>query len=231
MAGERHKGRASLAPILSIGAAFVLAGCSVFGVRSGYEQPAYDVVESLENGVEIRRYQPRVVAEVSVPTSADEGDASGRAFRILAAYIFGENRSGDDISMTAPVEISEPSEKIGMTAPVAIEEGGEDGMRMRFFLPTEYTLDNAPRPNDPRVELRELPAETIAALRFSDPFVRRDTTAAEKKLRQALEQSEWQAVGAPVALYYDPPWTIPFLRRNEVAISVSTRPNVESGTQ
>ncbi|GAB5468007.1 MAG: heme-binding protein [Rhodospirillales bacterium] len=196
--------------------ASVLAGCSLFGDRASYEAPDYQVVATLDEAVEIRRYQPRLAVEASVPAEDDENSA----FRLLFAYITGANSGESEIAMTMPVEVAQEPAEIAMTVPVetAREEGG--AMRMRFFLPTAYSLATAPKPTDPRVKLVEVPAEEAAVLRFSG--LRNDSRVAGKTelLRQDLVDSGWRVAGEPVAYFYDPPWTLPPFRRNEVALPV-----------
>ena len=103
--------------ISAIASSLLLAGCSVFGIRSGYEQPSYEVVEVLPGAVEIRRYGVRLAAETTV-SAASSSEARNEAFSILADYIFGENRPAEKIGMTAPVEVEESATEIAMTAPV-----------------------------------------------------------------------------------------------------------------
>jgi hypothetical protein len=189
----------------------------VFGIRSGYEQP-YEVRESLGEGLEIRRYGPRLAAEVEVE-AADEEAGREAAFRILAAYIFGKNRAREDISMTAPVEIQEPSTQVAMTAPVEMSTS-EDRLAMRFFMPSRFTRETLPEPVDPRVRLVHVPGETLAALRFTGTGRPGAVASRSVELLRRLDGSRWQARGEPASFFYDPPWTIPFLRRNEVAVRV-----------
>ncbi|KEZ78188.1 SOUL heme-binding protein [Salinisphaera hydrothermalis C41B8] len=191
------------------------AGCSVFGYRGDTETPHYDVVDRIGD-VTIRRYAARLAADTVVDTP-DVIDARQQGFKRLAGYIFGGNTTKTEIAMTAPV--AQSTQKIEMTAPVSQTRTGA-GWRIRFFLPSRFNRANAPQPNDDRVVLQELPPETFAVLRFSnsrsEAAVREHTAA----LEQALAGSRWQPSGAPVAWFYDPPWTLPFLRRNEVAIPV-----------
>ncbi len=95
---------------------------AVFGIRSIYEQPRYEVVARVGNA-EIRRYALRLVAEVSVVADNEERGRN-EAFRLLAGYIFGQNREGANITMTSPVATgaagaaSPAGRDIAMTAPV-----------------------------------------------------------------------------------------------------------------
>ncbi len=212
-----------LALVLS---SLVLGACSALGIRSGTEQPEYQVLETVaaETGetIEIRRYASRLAAEVTV--AGDEEAARSAGFRTLANYIFGENREQTDISMTAPVaQAAKPAagDTIAMTAPVAQEKAGADTWTIRFFMPARYTRETLPEPVDPKIAIVEVPAETMAALRFSGA---RDAAAVEAKTRSlldAIERSGWSVTVLPVAWFYDPPWTLAFLRRNEVAVPVT----------
>lgn len=199
----------------------VLAGCSVIGVRTGLEQPAYTVLATIDEEVEVRRHGPRLSAETTVPATADE-EARGAAFRLLAGYIFGANRAKAEIAMTAPVSTERTSQTIAMTAPVATSADA-GGLNMRFFLPARLSLATAPVPDDARVRLHEVPGETLAVLRFSGRPTEARIATESARLSEVMAATSWRAVGSPVALFYDPPWTVPFLRRNEVALPVAER--------
>lgn len=213
-------------PFLAVAASLMMAGCSVFGIRSGTGEVPYTVVDRVGEAVEIREYPARVVADTLVE-GRDTEEASRIAFRILFDYISGANAGGAKIAMTAPVATER--QQIAMTAPVQTSTGdvGETGQEkgrwfgMRFFLPASFTLERAPKPTDPRVQLILVPAETLAVLRFSGS--RRAELVADRQaeLLNALDGSSWRVTGAPVAFFYDPPWTVAFLRRNEVAVAVN----------
>ncbi len=203
-------------------AAGLLAGCSLFGVRSGYEQPSYEVVAQLEEDLEVRRYAPRLAAEARVEAE-DEEAGRNAAFRLLFDYITGENRDRAEISMTAPVESAPTSRKIAMTVPVESAGDPSGTVMMRFFLPAAFDAESAPEPLDPRVRIVELPAQNVAALRFTG-FRSEESVAAKKEtLLDRLGGTVWQPSGNPVAYFYDPPWTLPFMRRNEVVVTVVGR--------
>ncbi len=204
-------------------AGLLLTGCTAFGIRSGYEAPAYDVVERRGETLEIRRYAPRVAVEATVE-SGDAEDGRNDAFRLLFDYITGANREAAEIAMTTPVESGaagdKPGAAIAMTVPVETAEAEPGQMRMRFFLPAAHS-EAPPQPLDPRVSTVTLPEQTLAVLRFSGS--RSEARIEEKtdELLAALRDTAWRPVGEPVAQLYDPPWTLPFLRRNEVAVAVS----------
>ncbi|MBX9748665.1 MAG: heme-binding protein [Roseococcus sp.] len=192
----------------------LLAACSVFGMRSGTEEPPFTIIARVGE-VEIRRYPARLVAEMEV--TGDEVSARSAAFRPLAAYIFGENTAGERIGMTAPV--AQQGERIGMTAPVA-QSGGEGTWRIGFFMPARYSAASLPRPRDPRITIRTLPETEVAVLRFSGLPSAEAVAAAEARLSAALEGNDWRATGPGGAWFYDPPWTVPGLRRSEAWLPV-----------
>jgi hypothetical protein len=218
----------------------LLAGCSVFGVRSGLEMPDYKVVATLGEDLQVRRYGERIAAEATV-TAASVDAGRSRAFRLLFDYIKGANRGSQDVAMTAPVETGERGTEIAMTAPVETEtaetttrddadrdadrDAGRDNGRttvtMRFLLPSKFNRESAPVPTHEQVRLVTLPAETMAVLRFSGFGGRSTVARRQQELQRRLKDAPWTAAGQPVAMFYDPPWTLPFLRRNEVAVPVS----------
>jgi hypothetical protein len=197
----------------------LLAGVGqLVGIRAGTEQPPYEVVSRVGDA-EIRRYAPQIAAEAVVEGPVET--ARNEGFRRVAGYIFGDNTAKASMAMTAPVvqgrEPSGGSQSIAMTAPVVQQPAGGESWSIQFIMPSKYTMATLPQPNDPRVRLVEIPARTFAVVSFSG--LGRDDAVArhEKALDAALAGSSWRAVGEPVTWYYDPPWTVPFLRRNEVA--------------
>jgi hypothetical protein len=187
----------------------------VFGLRL-YDEPRYTVLGAVNERIEIRLYEPRRAAEVALPA----GDEKARedAFRILFDYISGANRSAsgsDLIAMTVPVALDDP-DLVAMTVPV--QTAKQDGM-MRFFLPAKYNDMAPPEPLDTRIRVLTIPAQTIAALRYSGSG--RNAAAKELELIEGLDGSAWQPVEQPYTLYYDAPFTLPFVRRNEAAVAVT----------
>ncbi len=208
-----------LARLAVLAAGLAVAACSVVGNRSGTEEPAYEVV-GRAGAAEIRRYGPRIAAETDIEGGAEAARNDG--FRRLAGYIFGGNHGAARIAMTAPVAQA-PSDgtRIAMTAPVAQASSGAGRWTIRFFMPAEWTLATLPVPNDPAVRLVEVPGETVAVLRFSGDRGAGAVAAREAELLGSLAGSAWVPQGEPVAWFYDPPWTLPWLRRNEVAVRVA----------
>lgn len=197
-----------MAAILS---SILLGACSVVGIRSGTEEPAFSVLDRT-GLVEVREYGTRVAAE----TAVDQAEVAARSegFSRLAGYIFGRNAGSAKIAMTAPVA-QQPGQTLAMTAPVA-----QDGSVIRFFLPAGVTVASAPRPLDDRVRIVDVPAEVVAVLRFSGSTGPDAVAARKAELMGALPATAWVAAGMPFAWFYDPPWTLPPLRRNEVAVLV-----------
>ena len=201
--------------LATIASTLLLSACSVIGVRSGTEEPRFDVLGT-EAGLEIRRYAPRLAAETTI--AGDEAAARSEGFSRLARYIFGGNQGSSRIAMTAPV--AQDSTRIAMTAPVA-QDSTAEGYRIRFFLPA--TLLDPPVPLDARVAVVEVAADTVAVLRFTGLPSPQAVADARARLTAALPATRWIAGGEVVAWFYDPPWTIPALRRNEVAVPVVAR--------
>ena len=195
--------------------AIVVSALSVIGFRTE-QQPAYNVVEKVSD-VEIRQYAPRFAAETTVD-AANGSAARSEGFNILAGYIFGKNHEKREIAMTAPVA-TEAGRKIAMTAPVATaDDSGK--MTMRFFLPPDVTPANAPVPDDGRVRLVEIPTQLVAVLRFSGAWTAEAVAAKQNELVRKLKATKWATIDRPFALFYDPPFTLPPLRRNEAAVLV-----------
>ena len=183
------------------------------------DEPAYRVVQS-DGAIELRLYEPMLVAEVV--RSGSRRAAINAGFRELASFIFGANLPRDKIAMTAPV-IQAPAEgeTIAMTAPVKQSRAAGGAWRVRFVMPAGYTLETLPRPISPDVRIIEEPRRTMAVIKFSgDPGEERlrDKTEA---LRAYIGAQGLAPKGDPVYAFYDPPWTLPFMRRNEVMIEVA----------
>ena len=193
------------------------AGGSIVGIRSGTEEPSF-TVERRIGDVEIRCYGPRIAAQTAI--TADEEAARNEGFRRLARYIFGGNQGKTKIAMTAPVA-QESGQKIAMTAPVATERGTGGEWVIRFFMPSQYSLDSLPTPDDERVELVTVPAETVAVLRFSGIASTSAITERTEQLLLTLRDAGVEPKSDPFTWFYDPPWTVPFRRRNEVAVKLS----------
>lgn len=199
--------------------AFFHAVGLVFGLRGDTEEPRYQLIATAGQA-QIRRYAPRLAASVSVP--GDEITARSAGFRILAGYIFGANTTSTSISMTAPV--AQASTTIAMTAPVAQTQTPEGEWVVSFYMPSRYTLATLPRPLNPQIRLHEVGAQTEAVYTFSGTPSAVAVSKAQALLISQLAGSPWTATAAPTAQFYDPPWTLPWLRRNEVTVAVAPKP-------
>lgn len=187
--------------------------------RAGIETPNY-TVESEQSGFEVRRYEPRIVAQVVV--EGDPVEATNAGFRLLADFIFGNNTAKTEVAMTAPVDRSAAeAEPIAMTAPVDRTAQGDKWL-VAFTMPSKYTLDTLPKPNDARVKIREVPAKSYAVLRFSGAPTEK---AVQRKIADFIEEVDAAGLersgAAPTYARYDPPWTLGFLRRNEIFVELA----------
>jgi effector-binding domain-containing protein len=195
----------------------ILIGVALSGpIMSNIETPGYEVVSSEQN-IEIRLYQPMVIAEAEVTGNREESISNG--FRLLADYIFGNNTVQQDIAMTAPVQQEHISQKIAMTAPVQQQSSG-DSWKVSFVMPVEYTIESLPKPNNKHVVLRQTPQKQFAVIRFSGTSSDENVKKHEKELINYLNAKGIQVTGSPKYAFYNPPWTLPFMRRNEVMIEI-----------
>jgi hypothetical protein len=202
-----------LSPIFAI----ALAGCSVVGIRGGTEEPGFRVLADL-GPVQIRQYSPRLAASVTVP--GDEIAARAAGFRRLARFIFGANTGHSRVAMTAPV--AQTSSNIAMTAPVA-QTPGPGGWTITFYMPAKYTAETLPKPTDPGIVVSVVPGEVYGVYCFSGIPGAAPVARAREALLAGLGGSAWQVDGKVVDWFYDPPWTLPFARRNEVAVPVRAK--------
>jgi hypothetical protein len=201
---------------------FVIPGLVILGavlwgpIVSHVEQVKYTVVES-HNTIEIRDYAPKIIAQTEV--SGERKEAISQGFRIIADYIFGNNTSSAKVAMTAPV-MQQQSEKIAMTAPV-MQEGSNNHWTVSFVMPGEYTMETLPKPNDDRVKLIESAAKRFAVIRFPGLASQSNMQEYTSELQTFIESHNLNGISAPAYAFYNPPWTLPFLRRNEIMIEVS----------
>lgn len=199
-----------------------LLGLALTGGAMAVEQPRY-TVERSESGMDLRHYPGFVVAETLVQ---GDFDGAGRiGFRRIAGYIFGKNVSrrgeAEKIAMTAPVTMEPTSERIAMTAPVTMEEANAEGWRVHFVMPSAYRLADLPKPLDPLVTLREVPAHRVAAITFSGWTTRGSIAENTARLQAWMAAQELAAAGKPQVARYNDPFTLPWNRRNEILIEVA----------
>jgi len=182
----------------------------------GIEKSKYEVIYK-DGKFEIRHYKPQIVAETVV--EADFDDAGNMAFRRLFNYISGENQRKESIAMTAPVNQKSRSEKIAMTAPVN-QQQFEGNYVVSFLMPSKYTIQTLPEPLDSSVRLRQIPARKIAAIRYSGSWSKTKYEQKKILLVEFIRKRGLQIKGQDIFARYDPPFQIPFLRRNEVLFEV-----------
>lgn len=217
---EHAWGRRSVVAAAAIGAAVLAPALGVAANtlgRDGVETSKYEVLSTHE-GFEVRRYDAVVVAEVDVEGTGREASSAG--FRLLADYIFGNNTTAVEVAMTAPVE--RRSEKIAMTAPVDRRASGTQ-WTITFTMPSKYTLETLPKPNNAKVRVRNRPARQYAVSRFSGAPSERVVQERMTELADAVAAEGLKTSGLPPTYSrYDPPWTPFFLRRNEIMIELLT---------
>ena len=203
--------------IIAIAGAVILLGGALWGpIVSNVEQAKYSVVHS-EDTIEIRDYGRMIVAETS--TTGNREEAINQGFRTIADYIFGNNTAQSKIAMTTPVTQQATSEKIAMTAPV-MQQGGQNTWTVRFVMPSEYTLDTLPKPNNDTVKLVDTTEARYAVIRFSGTSSKENITTHESKLLEFLDKNKLKAKSQPIYAFFNPPMTLPMFRRNEVMVEI-----------
>ena len=168
-------------------------------MASDIEEPTWTLVDTIEQ-VELRDYAPSIRAT----TRLEHSGQTSSGFQRLAGFIFGGNETGEKIAMTAPVE-----ESLYDNAPV-----------MAFTMPSAYAMEDLPDPRDDSVVLEEMPGRTMAAIRFSGWATNGKVNRKTGELMEVLAENGIDPVGSPSLNQYNPPWTPPFLRRNEVAVTI-----------
>jgi hypothetical protein len=179
------------------------------------EEPSFTVLEK-KDGYEIRQYDSYIVAETTVAGSQRE--ALNQGFSIIADYIFGNNISQTKISMTTPVIESETSEKIAMTVPVIATEATQNERVVSFVLPSKYTLETLPSPNNNQVNLREVAGRKVAVLSFTWYATPKRIEQKKSELKSLLERDAMTANGPVQTALYNPPLSMPLTLRNEIII-------------
>ena len=178
---------------------------------SQVEQPTY-TVERADGVFEVRAYPPMIVAQVDM--RGDRRTAIGAGFRMIAGYIFGGNAPNQKIAMTAPV----------LQQPAPQAKGQPDqptgAWTIRFVMPRRWSLETLPKPSDPRVTLLAQPAATFAVVRFSGLAGAATIATKTRALTAFIAAQGLHGEGAPILAFFNPPWTLPFLRRNEIMVAV-----------
>lgn len=204
--------------IAVIASLLLIGGAMIGPIMSDVEQPNYDVLSSVDN-IEVRQYAPMIIAEVEI--QGERKEAIGNGFRLLADYIFGNNMVQEKVAMTAPVQ-QQANEKIAMTAPVQQQSSG-NRWKVSFVMPAEYHLEALPKPNNEAVKLNQVPAKRFISIRFSGSNSESTIAKYEKQLRKHIETNQLQTLSSPKYAFYNPPWTLPFLRRSEIMFEINER--------
>jgi len=184
------------------------------------ETPKYSIIKK-QNEIELRQYPGYIQAEVSI-VEKNYKLAIEKGFGVLAGYIFGNNISRKKIEMTTPVQVSQ-SQKIAMTTPVTVT--GNDRYTVAFIMPSEYSLESLPLPKDDHIHFTSIPAQKMAAIRFSGYFQQNVINKNKQRLSQWLEEEGLGTEGDFIVAGYNPPWVPGFLARNEVMIKVNDMPS------
>jgi len=189
-------------------------------IVSNVEQAQYTVIEK-QDTIEIRDYSPMLVAEVKV--AGEREAAIKQGFRMIADFIFGNNVAAEKVAMTAPViqqkAIEQKSEPIAMTAPV-MQNGSGDQWDVRFVMPAHYTLATLPKPKNSAVKISEVPGKRFAVIRFSG-FSTQDNIEKNTETLNAFLLAKKLKTSAPMTYaFFNPPWTLPFMRRNEIMAEI-----------
>lgn len=201
--------------VIAIIGIILIGGILAGPIMSNIEIPNYQVIRT-EESIEIRRYDPMIIAEVE--TEGAREDAIGDGFRLLADYIFGNNMAQQDIAMTAPVQ-QQANQKIAMTAPVQ-QQSSSSSWKVSFVMPSKFSMENLPRPNNDQVILRSIPSKEFAVIRFSGTNSNENVKKHEERLMKYIAANDIRITGSPKYAFYNPPWTLPPMRRNEVMIEI-----------
>ena len=169
---------------------------------SDIETPSYTVIEQ-QKPFEIRRYEPMLIAEVTV--NGNRKKAATKGFKLLADYIFGNNQSQIDMAMTAPVQ----------------QQQSEDSWVISFVMHSSFSLNTIPAPANDLIAIKQFPEKTFAVIQFSGWNSDRNVFKNEGRLREFLRKNKLNPIGNPTFAFYDPPFKLPMFRRNEVMLEIS----------
>jgi effector-binding domain-containing protein len=215
--------------ITSITLTLLLGYAALGPAMSNVEKPQYQLI-SEQGNIQIREYNPSIVAEVQVQGEREEAISQG--FRLLADYIFGNNKVEQDIAMTAPVT-QQSGQKIAMTAPVTqqssqkiemtapVKQQGLDGTwKVNFTMPSKYSMNTLPKPNNEKVTLHQVSSKKYIVIKFSGMGSNKNLASHEKELQEYISKNKIQTLSEPIYAFYNPPWTLAFLRHNEIMIEI-----------
>jgi hypothetical protein len=206
--------------ILALFLLLVIFAISLGPIMSNVEHAQYTVAQK-SGTIEVRDYTPRIVAETQV--SGDRQEAMKQGFRIIADYIFGNNVSSSKVPMTAPV-MQEPGGKNSTIAPVIQDkDGSSDLWAISFVMPSSYTMETLPKPKNEAVRLKEIPSKRYAVVRFSGTPTQEKLMSEQSLLDHFINEKNLKSLSLPIYSFFNPPWTLPFLRRNEIMMEVENK--------
>ena len=200
--------------ILIVGA--ILIGALATGpIMSNVESPSYKVIQS-KGKIEIREFSPMIIAEVEV--FGKRKNAISNGFKLLADYIFGNNIPRDNIDTTATIQ-RPMGKKIAMTAPVQ-QQLASNSWLVSFVMPSEYSLETLPKPKNTKIKLKKIPTKRFITIQFSGGSSDENLAKHEKLLLEFVKTDNISVIGASKYAFYNPPWTLPLMRRNEVMFEI-----------
>lgn len=222
------------------GLAFVAWPVAIWWEVRKCEKPKHTVLRTLGQrrgwfgkvvpAAEVRLYAPYLTAEVTLE-GGDMRDAMSGGFRQIAGFIFGKNIAGEGtaesakVAMTSPVTLevagTADSQKIAMTSPVAAEMGPDSVYRVSFIMPSKYTKDTLPKPVNPNVRIKEMPARTMVAMTWKGKSPREAEMEQRKaELLEIMAEAGLKPKGHLHCWQYDPPFQWRWFRTNEVLFEV-----------
>ena len=201
--------------IILIVATSLVGALATGPIMSNVETPSYKVIQS-KGKIEIREFDPMVIAEVQVVGRRKDAISSG--FKLLADYIFGNNISQENIDTTATIQ-RPASGKIAMTAPVQ-QQLANDSWLVSFVMPSEYNLEDLPKPKNIEVKLKNVPVKRFVTIQFSGTSSDENLAKHKKLLVEFIKTNSISVTGTSKYAFYNPPWTLPLMRRNEVMFEV-----------
>ncbi len=188
--------------LLTIAGVVVITAVAWGPIMSNVEQAKYKVI-SKNGAFEIREYEPHIIAQVSV--EGERQDAINTGFKMIADYIFGNNAQYSKVAMTAPV----------------IQQKSGEKWNVQFVMPERYSLSTLPTPNDESVKLHEVGSKTYGVIRFSGVADAGNINRHNDELNAQLKMKKLTPLSPAKYAFYNPPWTLPFMRRNEVMIEIA----------
>jgi len=201
--------------LIAILTTIFLTSCSVLGIRTA-DQPSYQVLTDYGH-IQIRHYPALLIAETTIID--DYKNASSQGFKRLFGYISGNNQKQQSLAMTAPVIQQQQAETLAMTTPVIQQKSGTTWL-MAFVLPADYSVATAPIPNDKAVTIKELPAKKVAVIEYTGSLCESGIAKNTDILTNWLNQQGLKTLSPARSAAYDPPWTLPFLKLNEIHIDI-----------